>query len=464
MIRLFKVSIPSAALALILSETVLLFSCYALAAYLGTDISPEVYLIEDDGLWKIAFIVLMVQIGLYFADLYDNYRINSRIALVQQYCVVLGVAFLIQALLNYGRLNQIVLPKWTMVYGSGFALVALPVWRVVFTKVVWNAVGARKLLFLGSSQAVRDVIRRICERPELGLAVVGFLDNDPAGPEKLFAAPRLGSVADLDPVVAAQKPDAIIVGMTERRQNLPVERLLDLRLSGVYVEEAATTYETVFGRVSTPDLRPSQLIFSAELGPRARSFAIQTAYSVLLAVVAVMVTLPIMLIVAALIKISSPGPILFRQKRTGFNGEPFTILKFRSMYVNAEAATGAIWATKDDPRITGLGRWLRQLRLDELPQLFNVLRGEMSIVGPRPERPEFVSVLQEKIPYYRQRHCVKPGITGWAQINYKYGDTIEDTLVKLEYDLYYIKHLASSLDAYIIFHTIKTMLFRRGGQ
>jgi sugar transferase (PEP-CTERM system associated) len=463
-IRLFKVSIPSAIVALIVSEAILIFSCYLVAVYVTVDAAPDIYLLDDNGLWGILLITLLILIVMYFVDLYEDYRSRSQIALVQQYCLVIGVAFLVQALLNYGRWNTLVLPKWTMVYGSVAALVVLPLWRFTFTTVLLKAVGARRLLFLGSSQAVQDIIQRIFERPELGLAAVGYLDNDPNAPLKLYAAPRLGSVADLDSVVSEEKPDAIVVGMTERRQNLPVERLLELRLSGIHVEEASTTYEAVFGRVSTRDLRPSQLIFSAELGPRGQSITIQSAYSFAMALLVLVPALPVMLIVAILVKLSSPGPILLRQQRVGFNGTPFTIYKFRSMNANAEAKTGAIWAAKDDPRITPLGRWLRKLRLDELPQLFNVIRGEMSVVGPRPERPEFVAVLQERIPYYRQRHCVKPGITGWAQINHKYGDTIEDTMIKLEYDLYYIKHLAWSLDAYIIFHTAKTMLFGRGAQ
>ncbi|HWZ34304.1 MAG TPA: sugar transferase [Bryobacteraceae bacterium] len=464
MIRLFKVSIPSAIVALIVSEAILIFSCYLLAVYVTVDAAPDIYLLDDNGLWGILLITLLILIVMYFVDLYEDYRSRSQIALVQQYCLVIGVAFLVQALLNYGRWNTLVLPKWTMVYGSVGALVVLPLWRLTFTTVLLKAVGARRLLFLGSSRAVQDIIQRIFERPELGLAAVGYLDNDPSGPLELCAATRLGSVADLDTVVSEEKPDAIVVGMTERRQNLPVERLLELRLSGIHVEEASTTYEAVFGRVSTRDLRPSQLIFSAELGPRGQSITIQSAYSFAMALLVLVPALPVMLIVAILVRLSSPGPILLRQQRVGFNGAPFTIYKFRSMNANAEAKTGAIWAAKDDPRITPLGRWLRKLRLDELPQLFNVIRGEMSVVGPRPERPEFVAVLQEKIPYYRQRHCVKPGITGWAQINHKYGDTIEDTMIKLEYDLYYIKHLAWSLDAYIIFHTAKTMLFGRGAQ
>jgi exopolysaccharide biosynthesis polyprenyl glycosylphosphotransferase len=171
-----------------------------------------------------------------------------------------------------------------------------------------------------------------------------------------------------------------------------------------------------------------------------------------------------MLLVALAVKLTSAGPVLYRQTRVGKNGAPFLLYKFRSMRANAEAQTGAVWASKDDPRTTPVGKFLRRLRLDELPQFFNVLRGEMSLVGPRPERPEFVKTLSEQIPYYRQRHCVKPGITGWAQINHKYGDTLEDTVTKLEYDFYYIKNISTSLDAYIIFHTLKTMLLSRGAQ
>jgi exopolysaccharide biosynthesis polyprenyl glycosylphosphotransferase len=182
------------------------------------------------------------------------------------------------------------------------------------------------------------------------------------------------------------------------------------------------------------------------------------------ATVGAVVTAPLMLIVALAVRLSSPGPALYRQIRVGMDGVSFTLYKFRSMRVDAEAQSGAVWASKDDPRTTRVGRFIRKLRLDELPQLFNVLRGEMSIVGPRPERPEFVKTLSARIPYYRQRHCVRPGITGWAQIHYKYGDTLEDTIEKLEYDLFYIKNMSLGIDTYIIFHTLKTMLLSRGAQ
>jgi exopolysaccharide biosynthesis polyprenyl glycosylphosphotransferase len=463
MIRLFKVSIPSNVVALVVSEIVLVFSCYLLAAYLTLDVAPDVFLIDDGGLWHITLVVGVIVLGIYFHDLYEDFRVRSRILLFQQVSLVLGMAFVLQAALSYGR-SSYLLPKWLMVYGSVGVLLLLPAWRIVFAQVVSKALGAQRILFLGSSQAVREIISHIAERPDLGLAALGYLDQDESAPEEICGVHRLGGMAALRETVAEQRPDRIVVGLAERRNRLPMEQLLHLRLSGVHIEEAAVTFEALFHRVSTLDLRPSQLIFSTELGPRPQSVALQSIYSWLLGLIGMLVTLPIMGLVAVLVRATSPGPALFRQTRVGLGGATFTVFKFRSMYQDAEARTGAVWATRDDPRITPLGRWLRRLRLDELPQLFNVIRGEMSVVGPRPERPEFVEVLQERIPFYGQRHCIKPGITGWAQINHKYGDTIEDSLKKLEYDLYYIKNLALSLDAYIIFHTAKTMLLGRGAQ
>ena len=207
-----------------------------------------------------------------------------------------------------------------------------------------------------------------------------------------------------------------------------------------------------------------QLIFSGELGPRSRDVAYQRIINGVIAGVGILLSFPLMLLTALAVRLSSTGPILYRQVRVGLDGQPFTLYKFRSMRADAEAGTGAVWAIRDDPRVTGVGRVIRRIRFDELPQLYNVLKGEMAIVGPRPERPEFVQALSEEIPYYRQRHCVRPGITGWAQINHKYGDSLEDTITKLEYDLFYIKNMSLSLDTYIIFHTLKTMLLTRGAQ
>jgi exopolysaccharide biosynthesis polyprenyl glycosylphosphotransferase len=252
--------------------------------------------------------------------------------------------------------------------------------------------------------------------------------------------------------------------MAERRNRLPVQDLLEIRFGGVFVEDAADTYEMALHRVCSSKIQPSQLIFSSSLGPRRNAITLQVFYSFVISLISFAIAAPLMLLTALAVRLTSKGPVLYRQRRVGLNGRTFTVYKFRSMYVDAEARTGAVWASKDDPRITPLGKWLRKLRLDELPQFWNVLKGDMSIVGPRPERPEFVDMLAQQIPYYRQRLAVKPGITGWAQINHKYGDTLVDSMIKLEYDLYYIKQLAPALDFYIIFHTIKVMLLSKGSQ
>jgi sugar transferase (PEP-CTERM system associated) len=461
MIRLFRVFVPASVVALLFAEIVLIFCCYILPILLLTDEDLEVFLLYDGGFTRVALVVASVLFGLYFLDLYTNLRVKSNIMLVQQLCLVVGVVFLGQALINY--IDPLLsLPQTVVIAGSALVLTALPLWRILYSSVVLRGVGAQRILFAGNSPVVAEIANRLIERPELGFNPIGYLADQESA--TLLPVPQLGVLKDLREVVAHTHPDRIVVGLSERRQRLPVYDLLDLRLSGIPIEEVASTYEMAFGRVCTSELKPSQLIFSAELGPRRHSVRLQRLYSFLIALVGTIVTAPLMMMVAILIKLTSPGPILYRQTRVGHRDVPFTVYKFRSMRADAEAKTGAVWAKTDDPRITRFGKWMRKVRLDELPQFFNVLRGDMSIVGPRPERPEFVKTLNEQIPFYRQRHCVKPGITGWAQINHKYGDSLEDTIIKLEYDLYYIKNLAPSLDAYIIFHTLKVMLLSRGAQ
>jgi lipopolysaccharide/colanic/teichoic acid biosynthesis glycosyltransferase len=443
MIRLFQVSLPSSVVARIASEMVLILSCYVLAAYWTLEVAADIFLIDDGGIWRISLVAAVIVIGLYFNGFYTDYRTRSRMRVMEQLCVALGVALVLQALLTYGEWRVLVLPKWPMLYGSLMVLLVLPPWHILFSMVVSRAIGAQRLLFLGSPLVVRDVIEQMVERAELGLTPIGYLDSNADAPPELWGAPYLGPIEQLDSIVAARHPDRIVIGMTRDYQRLPMERLLELQDSDIEVEEATTTYEAIFRRVSAPDLLPSQLILSAEFGPRPLILRLQSWYSRLFSLVAIVVTLPVMAVVALVIKITSPGSIVLRQRRAGLGGVPFTLFKFRC----------------EQPTVAG--RWMRKLHLDSLPQLFNVLRDEMSIVGPQAERPEFIPFLEEQIPYYRQRHCVKPGLTGWAQINQQYSETLEDTIVKLEYDLYYIKNMALTLDAYIVLHTVKLMLVGR---
>jgi sugar transferase (PEP-CTERM system associated) len=463
MIRLFKVFIPVGTLTLLVSETVLVTSAFILATYLTFDADPTVYLMDEGGLMRIMVVVFSILLGLHFHDLYSQFQVKSRIVLVQQLCLVMGVAFLSQGLIAYLHANLRV-PIRVMVLGSGLAVISIFLWRIFYSAYAFQVVGKDRLLLIGGSPLLEDIGTHVAERPETGLEIAGYVDDRHDPGTMLAGGKVLGPLSALRDIVRATQPHRIVVGMFERRNRMPVSELLELRFGGHIIEEVAATYERVCGRVCLKEVRPSQLIFSGDLGPRPQNLFYQRLSNMLVAVVGLILTLPIMLLTALAVKFSSPGPVLYRQARVGLDGSIFTLYKFRSMRADAEAATGAVWAQKDDPRVTTLGRIIRRIRFDELPQLYNVLQGEMSIVGPRPERPEFVKALNEQIPYYRQRHCVRPGITGWAQVNYKYGDTLEDTITKLEYDLYYIKNMSLALDNYIIFHTLKAMLLSRGAQ
>jgi len=463
MVRLFKVFIPVGTLTLLLSEIVLVTSAFVMATYLSLEVDPTVFLLYDGGGMRIALVLLSILLGLHFHDLYSQFYVKNRILLVQQLCLVMGVAFLTQGVIAYLD-PSLRVPIRVMVVGSAIAVVTIFLWRIFFSTYALQVVGRDYLLLVGGSPLLEDIGRHVTERPETGMVIAGYLD-DRHEPGSLLAGGKvLGPMTSLREIVKATQPHRIVVGMFERRNRMPVAELLELRFAGHIIEEVSTTFERVCGRVCLKEIRPSQLIFSGELGPRPQNLVYQRLSNMAVAVIGLVIGSPIMLLTALAVRLSSPGPVLYRQERVGLDDVPFTLYKFRSMRVDAEAHTGAVWAQKDDPRVTRVGRVIRRLRFDELPQLLNVLKGEMSIVGPRPERPEFVRALSEQIPYYRQRHCVRPGITGWAQINYKYGDTLEDTITKLEYDLYYIKNMSMALDNYILFHTLKAMLLSRGAQ
>ena len=274
-----------------------------------------------------------------------------------------------------------------------------------------------------------------------------------------------GSRRKLTPLfdlVQRMRVDTVVVALEDRRGHLPTEELLHCRLTGIKVVEREAIYERITGKIAVEALRPSYLIFNEGFARSPRKELAKRALDLILASIGLVLTWPLMILTAIAVRLDSAGPILFTQERVGQDGRPFTLFKFRSMRADAEKASGPVWATEGDPRITRCGRFLRKTRLDELPQLFNVLGGSMSLVGPRPERPVFVDELSKQIPYYNQRHIVKPGVTGWAQISYSYGSTVEDALQKLQFDLFYIKNFSFLFDLSILFTTIKTVVLRKG--
>jgi sugar transferase (PEP-CTERM system associated) len=322
-----------------------------------------------------------------------------------------------------------------------------------------------KILIVGSGQQAVDVARELLNRPDAGFRIVGFVGTDSELLGKSLINPRvIGLTEQLGTIVKREGIDRIVVAMGERRGQLPTDRLLQLSLTGeVSIEEGASFYERVTGRVSLNMIRPSWLIFGGR-GRQARLTTIaRNVVHWLVALLGLLLCLPVILVTAILVKLDSRGPVFYKQERVGKNGRTFVLVKFRSMKVDAEKS-GPVWASKGDDRTTRVGRIIRKVRIDEIPQFWNILRGEMSFVGPRPERPHFVAQLAEEIPYYEQRHLIAPGLTGWAQIKYPYGASIEDARQKLQYDLFYIKNYSLLLDAVIMFETIKIILFGRGAQ
>ncbi|MBS2028815.1 MAG: TIGR03013 family PEP-CTERM/XrtA system glycosyltransferase [Deltaproteobacteria bacterium] len=315
-----------------------------------------------------------------------------------------------------------------------------------------------RVLIVGSGPRAQELARSIQKDGEGTCELLGFVDDgDPEG-----APPNVlrGDVAE---VAARLRADAVVVASGDARRGLPADALLRCRLDGRNVLEGARFAERVLRRLPVNQLRQSDLIYAEELRPsRVRAF-VKRALDLISAGTLALLAAPVMLVVAAAVKLDSKGPLFYSQERVGLGGKVFQITKFRTMRVDAEAA-GAQWAQKNDPRVTRVGKWLRLCRLDELPQLFSVLRGDMTLVGPRPERPVFVNQLKDVIPFYGLREAVKPGVTGWAQIRYPYGASVEDARNKLEYDLYYIKNGSAFLDITILFHTVRHVLLGRGAR
>jgi len=323
---------------------------------------------------------------------------------------------------------------------------------------------AERVLILGTDGIGIALARETRERPELATHVVGFLEERGTDLGKSLANPGIiGAIAELQQVVDAYKVDRIVLAMSERRGTMPVDDLLHLKMAGIRIEDARSCYERLIGRILLERLSPSWFILSDGFRKSKFLTIAKRSLDIIFALIGLLLTWPLMAAAALAIWCETGRPLLFRQKRVGLNGKEFEILKFRSMRKDAEAG-GPAWATATDSRITPVGAFLRKYRLDELPQLLTVLSGEMSLVGPRPEQPHFCKLLLRNIPYFDQRHSVRPGITGWAQINYRYGATVNESKVKLELDLFYIKNLSVFLDLAILFETGKVMLIGRGSR
>jgi sugar transferase (PEP-CTERM system associated) len=324
---------------------------------------------------------------------------------------------------------------------------------------------AERLLIVGTNHAAVDLARELFDRRhELGVELVGFVDTDPARVGTSLINPGVvGTIDHIPAIVRERHVDRVVVSLADARGKLSMELLLEMKVNdGVRFDHLASVYEEYTGKIAIENLRPSWLVFSQGFRKSRTLGALKRTGDVLLSAIGLLLAAPLMLIAAVAMKCTSPGPIFYHQRRVGKDSKVFTIHKLRSMHTDAEAHTGAVWSDENDPRVTHIGRFLRRTRFDEVPQLWNVLKGDMSFVGPRPERPEFVSQLTERIPFYGQRHVVRPGLTGWAQVRHSYGSSIDDALQKLQYELFYIKHMSVAFDVFIVLSTVKTVLVRRG--
>ena len=447
---------------LVAFEACLIVGGIVLSAWLRLGRDVDWLLEQEHFLGKALLVAAVCQIALYFSDLYDLKVVADRRELFVRLMQALGVTSVVLGLLYYWFPN-LVIGRGVFLVAAFVILALVAGWRVGFEWIT-RAMGPReRLLLVGTNQAAVDLARELHARRDLGVRVVGFIDPDASKVgTPVFNPGVVGTVADIPTIVSSNQIDRVVVSMSDARGRLPMDQLLDMKLRGVRFDHLADVYEEFTGKIALENLRPSWLVFNPGFRKSRGLLAVKRASDVAGAALLGVLTLPLTAIVAAAVRLSSPGPVLYHQARVGQDGRVFTIHKFRSMRADAEAETGAVWAQRDDSRITPVGRVLRRTRLDELPQLWNVLKGDMSFVGPRPERPEFVAQLTEQIPFYGQRHVVKPGLTGWAQVSYTYGASVEDAMEKLQYDLFYIKHLSFAFDLFVILKTVKTVVLQRG--
>ena len=456
MIRLFKVYYPLRTLVLLAGEALIVWMSFVLGTMLRSQDSWLLLNVEG-GYFKILAITGVVLLISYWLDLYDSSSLGENWEQGMRLLLVMGfVAVLLSAV---GFMFPNFMP------GNGSALFGLIIltftlfcWRGAYCWMVKQPFLRERVYVLGTGERAERLVKGLRERSTLGIEVVGWTGNVEGELTRESVASHLVGLARDEGV------HRVIVAMPDRRGTLPVEELLDLRLGGVKVEEATSWLEKISGRIEVDQLYPSWLIFAE--GFRFSSFfrLVRRLLNFSVALIALLLSLPLLPFIVLAVKLGSPGPALYRQQRVGRRGKVFYCYKFRTMRQDAEADTGATWAADDDPRITRVGKFLRASRLDETPQLWCVLKGDMHFVGPRPERPEFVEWLSKEIRYYGVRHMVRPGITGWAQVQYKYGNTLDDAREKLQYDLFYIKNASIGLDLWIMFQTIKIVLLGRGAQ
>jgi len=406
-------------------------------------------------------VTLVFQLSLYFFDLYDQRKPGTTADTFIRMMQAFGVGCIILSFLYW--LFPFIIISTSIFWGCYLIIcVSLLAWRSLYYLVLEKKWFANEIVLVGTGETASRIVAEIDHNPESGFVIRAVIGTTPAVFE-YNGIPLVQSLADLGEEPRLAHIERIVVALDDRRGTMPIADLLRFKIQGKIIEDSITFYEAITGKILVEKVNPAWLIFSEGFDCSRMTYLIKRLLDLVLAASGLVVSLPVSLATALLIKLESPGPVFYRQERVGERGEVFSIIKFRSMRQDAEK-DGAVWASQNDSRVTRVGGFIRRVRIDELPQMWNVIRGQMSFVGPRPERPVFVEQLVQKLPYYSLRHSVKPGITGWAQVCYPYGASEEDALRKLEYDLYYIKNQSIFIDLLVIFRTIKTVLFRKGSR
>jgi sugar transferase (PEP-CTERM system associated) len=379
----------------------------------------------------------------------------------------LGVAAILMGIF-YIIFPKTIIAKGIFVISVSIVIFVIACWRLTYAEVLKIGLFDQNIILLGSAELVKRIKSEITVRRDCGYKVALEVPEDSCGLDLTNqAAPIIVCEKNAEGICEIAKTlniKKIIVALQEKRDNFPVKALLRCRVEGIDVIDGNTFYEMLTGKLVVDNINPSWFIFSGGFQKSALRRFIKRAFDIIFSLFLIVIFFPLAAIIAILIKIDSKGPVFFSQERVGEKDKLFLMHKFRSMVCDAEKSCGPVWASNDDDRITRIGRLIRKMRFDELPQLWNVLKGEMSFVGPRPEREFFVKQLEEEIPYYKERHTVKPGITGWAQVCFTYGASVDDALEKLNYDLFYIKNMSVLMDFYIVLRTIKIVLFGRGAR
>ncbi len=449
---------------LILADAAILYLGVILAMYLRLGTAGSAYELDEKNGWvKIAVASGVCLLILYFYDLYDYIVMTNRRELMLRLVQALGIAWTLLAIVFY-FVPPLLIGRGASVISVPLVLVLLLGWRMCIHTLTGHPDIGEKILVVGTGQTALDTAEAVWERRDAGYRIVGFISENGAKPQdKLGQSVILGKGPDLENVIRQEKVDRVVIAVRERRGAFPTEALLRMSLAGdVSIEECTSFFERITGKVHVDMLRPSWLIFAGRRRDSPVKLVVRELFHRVLALIGLIVSLPIAMLTALLIKIESRGPIFYKQERVGKNGRLFNVIKFRSMKTDAEADGTPVWALSNDKRVTYVGKVIRKLRIDEVPQFWNILKGEMNFVGPRPERPHFVKQLATEISYYEHRHLVAPGLTGWAQIKYPYGASVSDAIQKLQYDLYYIKNQSLTLDMVIVFETVKTVLFGKG--